>query len=358
MLFNKDELKKSLTIDQIEELITNLGGAPRRQGSILVCKTICHQGNSSKLYYYPNSCLFHCYTNCGSFDIFDLIIKIKKCEGQEYSLTEAMLYIANYFSINFEEDFSDKRDLLQDWEIFNKYEKITNDLLNKKDISLKKYDDKILNNLPQPHIIPWEEEGITHNICLSRQIRYNPISHGIVIPHYDIDNNLVGIRERTLIKENEIYGKYRPAYINNKLYNHPLGYNLYNLNYSKNNIAATHTAILFESEKSCLKYASIFGKDVDITAAVCGSNITNYQIDLLKNLKVQEIIIAFDREGQEDNKEKYVKKFYNFYHKFGHDILISFMYDKDGDTLDYKSSPIDEGKDKFLYLYKNRITLT
>ena len=49
-----------------------------------------------------------------------------------------------------------------------------------------------------------------------------------IIPHYDINNNLIGIRERTLIKENEVYGKYRPAYLNGKLYNHPLSFSLYN----------------------------------------------------------------------------------------------------------------------------------
>lgn len=69
-----------------------------------------------------------------------------------------------------------------------------------------------------------------HNIC------YNPSSQAIVIPHYDENGFLIGIRERTLIKENEIYGKYRPTYLNKQMYNHPLGFSLYNLNNSKNNI--------------------------------------------------------------------------------------------------------------------------
>ena len=80
-------------------------------------------------------------------------------------------------------------------------------------------------------------------------ICYDPLYEGIVIPHYDINGNLIGIRERTLIKENEIYGKYRPAIINGKMYNHPLSFNLYNLNFSKSNIKTTQKAIVYEGKR-------------------------------------------------------------------------------------------------------------
>ena len=78
---------------------------------------------------------------------------------------------------------------------------------------MKIYDDKILSYLPHPRILPWEKEGITQEVIQNHQICYNPSSQAIVIPHYNINNQLVGIRERTLIKENEIYGKYRPMYL-------------------------------------------------------------------------------------------------------------------------------------------------
>ena len=45
-----------------------------------------------------------------------------------------------------------------------------------------------------------------------------------------------------MIKENEIYGKYRPMYLNRTMYNHPLGFNLYNINNSKENIKRTKKA--------------------------------------------------------------------------------------------------------------------
>lgn len=95
---------------------------------------------------------------------------------------------------------------------------------------MKFYSKDFLNNFPQPRILNWEREGIGQNVILSHNIRYDPVNDGIIIPHYDKDNNLIGIRERTLIKENEDGGKYRPMYLEKKLYNHPLGFALYNLN--------------------------------------------------------------------------------------------------------------------------------
>ena len=155
---------------------------------------------------------------------------------------------------------------------------------------------KILNNLPRPHLEMWEEEGITYDVMMSRGIAYDPKRHGIVIPHYDINNNLIGIRERTLVEEEEKYGKYKPAIFNGKMYNHPLGFNLYGLNKAKQNIKIMKKAIVFEAEKSVLKYQSYFGLDSSIAVACCGSSLTNYQIQLLKESGAQEIIVAFGND--------------------------------------------------------------
>ena len=133
----------------------------------------------------------------------------------------------------------------------------------------------------------------------NRGIAYDPVMCGIVIPHYNIDNKLIGIRERTLIKEEESNGKYKPAILNYQMYNHALGFNLYNLNNSKENIRRIKKAIVFEGEKSCLLFASYFGVENDISVAVCGSNLTAYQVQLLKLLDVEEIIIAFDKQFKE-----------------------------------------------------------
>ena len=75
--------------------------------------------------------------------------------------------------------------------------------------------------------------------------------------------------------------------------------NLYGLNWSKDAIKTIKKAIVFESEKSVLKYASYFGWENNMSVACCGSSVSAYQIPLLMDAGAEEIIIAFDRQFQE-----------------------------------------------------------
>ncbi len=356
-----EEIKNNLTIDQITDILISLGGDPIPKGDYIVCRTICHGGDSHKLYYYDNTKLFRCYTECSdTFDIFELIVKIQSQGGDTYSLPRALNYVITYFNLDIEnKNFPDEKDKLQDWQIFNRYDKILNNEPNTRIVEMKIYDDTVLKNLPRPHILPWEKEGITKEVMDYHNICYDGSAQGIVIPHYDIDGSLVGIRERTLIKENEIYGKYRPMYLNRTMYNHPLGFNLYNINFSKENIKRTKKVIIFEGEKSPLLFASYFGQENDITVAVCGSSLSSYQVKLLLDLGIDEMIIAFDKQFKElGDKEHlgWVKKLKDIDKKYSKYIKISYMFDKWG-LLGYKDSPIDCGKETFLELFDKRFSI-
>ena len=243
---------------------------------------------------------------------------------------------------------------LEDWKILDSYEK--NRETDKKAREITIYNDNILKYLPRPKIMPWLEENITQQVIDYNNISFDPVNCGIVIPHYNWKNELIGIRERTLIFEEEKYGKYKPAYLNGQLYNHPLSFNLYNLNNSKQYISMYKMAIVFESEKSCLKYQSYFGIDNDISVAVCGFNLLNYQVELLINAGAREIVIALDKQFEEigdDNWKRLTKNLYSIHSKYGAYVQISYIFDTEN-LLQFKSAPIDEGKDKFLYLFKER----
>ena len=112
-------------------------------------------------------------------------------------------------------------------------------------------------------------------------------------------------------------------------------------------------------KKSCLLYSSYFDIENDISVAVCGSNISNYQINLLTKLGVEEVIIAFDKQFKIKGDlefNRWTKKLTDIDKKYRKYVKISFMFDKN-DILQYKSSPIDEGKDKFIKLYEERFSL-
>lgn len=357
-----EKIKNNLTIEEVKDLLFSFGGDPVIKGETIISRTICHGGHSHKLYYYNNTHLFKCYTDCGDngFDIYELVMKINKLENINMSLLQSILFVCNFYNLTFSiENFSQNDNNLEDWKILNKYQQNINKNKEEKIIDFKYYDDKILRFLPHPHILPWEKEGISREVMEKYGICYDPSSEAIVIPHRDKDNNLLGIRERTLIKENEVYGKYRPAYLNNQMYNHPLGYALYNLNNSKDNIKKIKKAILFEGEKSCLLYASMFGIENDITVAVCGSNITSYQMQLLLDLGVKEVIVAFDRQFKKIGDEEWkvwTDKLKNINTKYSSKVQVSFMFDK-WNLLKYKDSPIDEGKETFLTLFKERVVV-
>lgn len=347
------------------------------ESGFFISKTICHNHageGSYKLYYYDNTKLFRCYTDCGtSFDIYELVRKIKNNskdlksyynkEGKvcyrEWELFDAVEFVAIYYGYSPKTfDFQKTQEKLKDWEVLNNYEQINKDEQEQR-VELRIFDNKILQYLPRPRIITWEQEGIKKEVMDHRGIAYDPKNQGIVIPHYDINNQLVGIRERTLIKEEENFGKYRPAILNGVMYNHPLGFNLYNLNNSKNNIKIIKKVIVYEGEKSSLLYASFFGEENDISVAVCGSSLITYQVKLLLSLGVEEIIIAFDKQFKEigDKEwERWTKKLYDIHTKYGAYVQISYLFDKK-DLLDYKDSPVDKGKETFLKLFKNRIML-
>ena len=363
--YNKNEIKDALTLSNIFEILQDFGGDPEYSNFGILSTTICHNPpgeGSKKLYFYSNSMLFRCYTDCGEyFDIFQLIAKVAKIQwDKDFDLNDSIMWVVKKFKIS-GTIIEDEEDQLEDWKILNKYKSIQEIDIKQNKIILKEYDDSILDRFNyEVKIMPWLQEGITQEALDQARIGFYPGGDQITIPHFDINNRFIGLRGRTVCAlEGELYGKYRPMKVNNELYNHPLGFNLYGLNQSKDNIALMKKAIVFEGEKSHLLYGSYFGIDNNISVACCGSSISNYQIQLLLECGAQEIIIAFDKQFKEigDNEFKKLKtNLLKIREKHKQNALISFIFDKNMIT-DYKSSPIDHGADVFLQLFKERIIL-
>jgi hypothetical protein len=162
-----NDIKNNLSLDEIENLLSYFGADPHRQGdNIIIARTICHCGNSHKLFYYDNTKLFRCYTECSDvFDIGQLVIKVKKGEGNEITLPQAVLFLKNFFNLidNKSQDFFGEQSEFQDWQVLNRYIENTENTNSKQIVELKFYDDKILNFLPHPRILPWEKER--NNSC-------------------------------------------------------------------------------------------------------------------------------------------------------------------------------------------------
>ena len=363
-MYDKDKIKNSLTLHQVADLIEALGGsAPRIYGGMFMAETICHNQpgeGSYKLYYYDNTKLFRCYTGCHEyFDIFQLVQKANEVQyGDEWSLPKAVSYVGQMFGFETIQVDGFQEMTMEDWHLMKLFE--TEEKEEKKVVVLKEYDERILGKMSHPIIKPWLDEGILKRTMDLFEISYYPNQCQIVIPHRDKDNKLIGIRGRTLVKEDgEKYGKYRPIVINSIMYNHPLGFALYGLNHAKENIQNIKKAIVFEGEKSVMLYDSMFGSENNIAVASCGSSISMHQFELLRDLGVQELVIAFDRQFMEIGDADFkvlTKNLQQLANKFKNYMTVSCMFDKEKD-LDYKSSPIDHGREVFIKLFQNRITL-
>ena len=367
IVYDKVVIKESITIENIFELLNDWGGEPQYTEFGILSATICHNEpgvGSRKLYFYNNSYLFKCYTGCAEsfFDIFELVIKIASIQWKkEFDLNDAVRWIAQRFGLSGEYQKESDEEELEDWKILANYERIQDIDFKNNSIILKEYDESILSRFNYTlKIEPWLKENISQEAIDNAQIGFYPGGDQITIPHFDQNGRFIGLRGRTLCQEEaEKYGKYRPLKINNQLYNHPIGMNLYNLNNSQFNICDMEKAIIFESEKSSLLYQSYFGLENDISVACCGSNITQAQMQLLLNLGVKEVVIALDRQFQEigDNEFKRLKNnLVKLNNKYKNEVLVSFIFDKKKIT-GYKASPIDEGAEKFLTLFKERIVL-
>ena len=366
LVFDKTKIREALTSDNIFDLLQEFGGDPVRVSFGFISTTICHNPpgeGSRKLYYYENTGLFKCFTGCDEFfDPLQLVIKVAKIQwNEDYDLNDAVRWTAQRFGISGDYENRPEEEKLDDWKFLANYERIQDIVVKDNSIILKEYENNILERFNyEVKITPWIREGITEAAMKQARIGYYPGGDQITIPHFDKDDRFIGLRGRSLCAdESELYGKYRPLKINKILYNHPLGMNLYGLNWSKNNIALMKKAIVFESEKSVLMYGSYFGVENNISVACCGSSISAHQIQMLIDAGAEEIIIAFDRQFQDIGDEEFKRlktnliKLRNKYKNF---VIISFIFDKNMIT-GYKSSPIDEGPEKFLQLFKERIVL-
>lgn len=355
------ELKNKLNPEQIKIILESLGGVIwYEDDEKIILNTICHGGDSpNKLYYIKDGNYFFCYTHCGQTDIFAIVSEVK-----DFNLPQSINYICTLLGISqMKEGFGKEESvLLDDWTFINsykrKYEKI-----NKIDKECEVLDENTLNMFQKIYSDDWVKDGISLEVMEKYNILYSTLKQSIIIPHYNVENKLIGIRQRATIQEDiDCFGKYTPFSICGDMYNHPLSTNLYGLNRNKDCIKRTKKVMIVESEKGALQAATMFGVDNNFTVALCGcSKISKIQRQLLQDLGVVEVIIALDRQYEKVGSEEYKKWRDHITNKIINPLLpyfnVSVIWDTEG-LLGYKDSPTDRGKEVLLKLMKSKIKIS
>lgn len=340
---------EQLNTDRIIELMEKLGVETyvRRPGYVIF-PTICHNEDASqaslKLYYYENNHLFVCYTEDGNMSIFKFLKHYYECRNISYDWYEdiykVVLDCSNFrLAAPGQPTYKSIRDLYR----------------RPEQIQLPTYPEGILRTFTKFYPPEWLNDGISKQAMDNFNILYSIPQNKIIIPHYNIDNELVGVRGRALNEwEVENIGKYMPVQIEGKWYSHPLSLNLYGLNKTKENIKETGICFIFEAEKSVLQMDS-FDRP-NCAAAVCGSQFNKFALKILvQNCHPNEIVVCFDKE-ELPGQDTYFYKLYNLCKKYRNYANFSFIYDMEG-LLDLKDSPTDKGEDIFEKLLQRRVKI-
>ena len=345
---NYEELLENLDEDKIKQLLDKLDIPWQDKGSHLICKTACHNIDldeaSWKLYYYKNNKFFYCYSSCQGMSIFKFLKHYYETRQIEYDWYQDIYEVVR--------DCSNFKGV--DGFVVEKYKSLRDCYeIRRKEKQLPQYSSNVLDCFVKLYPQEWLDDGITEQAMDKFNISYSISQNKIIIPHYDIDGRLVGIRGRALNDwEVENVGKYAPVRIENVWYKHPLSMNLYGLNITKKNIRAHSICFLFESEKSVMQAESF--KLPNCSAAVCGSNFNKYQLNILmKACAPHEIVLCFDKEELPD-EDRYFNKLWNICQKYKNYCNFSFIYDREG-LLDLKDSPTDKGEETFVKLLRKRV---
>ena len=364
---NGKDIRNNLTTNDIIKYVTYLGA---RVGKVtdeeINFQTICHGKLDSKhkLYYYTNNKTFYCYNNCGLIgDIFKLTESVL-----DLSSSEAFKYVCKFFNI----PFGLGVDFLYDESSWGMVLNSASEVEELEEYKPKRVSDieiDILDPIKDQHIlnlflkhrpVEWLCEGITVETMEKYDIRFNVKHNSIVIPHHNINSDIVGIRVRNLEKNIiEEYGKYNPLFWGNTMYNHKLSNNLYGLDKNANRIMQVKKAVIFESEKAVLQMDSFF-KEKSVAVAVCGSNLSKMQMKMLLSLGVEEVILAMDKQyDTKESEEKWLNKIIKMTKPLVDEgIKVSRIWDDlDNGYLGHKDSPTDLGREVYLKLVKSRIDI-
>ena len=340
---------ENLNTDAIIHLMTELG-ADRYddRGDYIIFPTICHNEDSSeasmKLYFYKNNKIFVCYTSCGGMSIFKFLKHYYEERQIEYDWHQDIYEVVCNCS-----DFKRKEGFERTpYKSLRERYKVA-----RKEVQLPEYSKNVLDCFIKHYPSEWLNDGITKEAMDAFDISYSISQNKIIIPHYDTQNRLVGIRGRALNEwEVENIGKYAPIRVENVWYKHPLSMNLYGLNVTKKNIWSYRVCFLFESEKSVMQMESFEAPNCSV--AVCGSNFNKYQLNILmRECCPTEIILCFDKE-ELPGEDRYFNKLWNICQKYKNYCNFSFIYDREG-LLDLKDSPTDKGEETFLKLLDRRV---
>ena len=351
------KLKKSLSLAHHKQIMQALGIPAYSENKEQIIyfsgdKNKDALKGSPKLYFYKDSQIYFGYTSSRSYDIISLVQTRLSLLKQPCSFLDACQFILDTTNINPDSINRVKKEgHVYDWSNLERFIRV-----RKYGNQLSEYNRNIIDTLPPLYPQAWIDEGISEETMEKYQIRYYERCNQTVIPCFDDEARLVGVRVRNWDKVRVEQAKYMPLVtLDGQCYKFNTNQVFYGINYNKPEIERTGKVIIVESEKAVMKLDTYMGRH-NIALGMYGSNLGIQRRNQLLKMGVNTVSYVVDNDfiGQDDAFfEQWREKIQHFIKLWDGFCRVEIVWDNLG-LLGPKENATDRTKEVWEQLWENR----
>ena len=351
------KLKKSLSLAHHKQIMQALGIPSYSENSTQIIyytgdKNVDPYKGSPKLYFYKDTGIYVGMTAGRSYDCIGLVQTRLSLLKQPCSFLDACQFILDTTNINPDSISRVKKEgHVYDWSDLERFVRV-----RKYGNQLSEYNRNIIDTLPPLYPQAWIDEGISEETMDKYQIRYYERCNQTVIPCFDDEARLVGVRVRNWDKDRVEQAKYMPLVtLDGQCYKFNTNQVFYGINYNKPEIERTGKVIIVESEKAVMKLDTYMGEH-NIALGMYGSNLGIQRRNQLLKMGVNTVSYVVDNDfiGQDDEFfEQWREKIQHFIKLWDGFCRVEIVWDNLG-LLGPKENATDRTKEVWEQLWENR----
>lgn len=351
------KLKKSLSLSHYSLILDKLG-IPIFSKSNTEWR--CFSGDRHKnsydgspsLIFYPDTKIFQGYSAGRAYDAIALVQTRLNLLGQTCSFLDACNWILEKTGLDPTKITKPLTNThVYDWSELERFVRV-----RKYGNQLPEYNRDIIDTLPPLYPQAWIDEGISEETMVKYQIRYYERCNQTVIPCFDSEARLIGVRVRNWDKDRVEQAKYMPLItLDGQCYKFNTNQVFYGINYNKPEIERTGKVIIVESEKAVMKLDTYMGRH-NIALGMYGSNLGIQRRNQLIKMGVNTVSYVVDNDfiGQDDEFfEQWREKIQHFIKLWDGFCRIEIVWDNLG-LLGPKENATDRTKEVWEQLWENR----
>lgn len=351
------KLKKALTLSHYDTILRELG-IPIFSKSNTEWR--CWSGEKNRnpldgspaLVFFPDNKIFIGYTSSRSYDAISLVQTRLNLLGQTCSFLDACNWILEKTGLDPNKITKPlTNNHVYDWSDLERFVRV-----RKYGNQLPEYNRNIIDTLPPLYPQAWIDEGISEETMAKYQIRYYERCNQTVIPCFDDEARLIGVRVRNWDKDRVEQAKYMPLItLDGQCYKFNTNQVFYGINYNKPEIERTGKVIIVESEKAVMKLDTYMGRH-NIALGMYGSNLGIQRRNQLIKMGVNTVSYVVDNDfiGQDDEFfEQWREKIQHFIKLWDGFCRIEIVWDNLG-LLGPKENATDRTKEVWEQLWENR----